>query len=870
MTHRSKHFRQAAARCAVALALAAPVPAVAQQQTFRFDIPAQSLDGALRAFARASRQQILFDRALVADRRSGALVGTFTLEEGFERLLAGTGLRAARGSRGAYVIGPVSGEPGAGGAAAEYGSADEEVVVTGTRIRGAPPIAPTTVETREQIERRGIADLGGFARALTQNFTGGQNPGVLGGGGQGGSENLNNSTALNLRGLGPDATLTLVNGHRLAYDGAAQGVDISAIPLLAVDRIDVVTDGASALYGSDAVGGVANVILRRDFEGALASVRLSAATDGGAVEQRYGLLAGQRWTGGGIAATVEYVDATPITARQRSYTRGLYGGSTILPGYDQISAVVTGHQQLTGGVTLELDAQFADRQNVVSCASFNTVDDCRVNGADSIIDLRSYAISPTLRIELPVQWQVALTATHGRSDTRAVASNYAQSSPIAISNARYDNRLSGAEATAEGPLFALPGGDARLAVGGGLRALTLKADVRVTRNGVETPFRVFTQRRDVYFAYGEVSLPLVGPDNAIPLVHRFQVNGALRYESTESIGDVATPKLGILYMPHRDLSLSATWGRSFKAPTLTQLAQLPTGFLNAASSFIPPGPGGLPVITLQGGNGDLGPERARTWTATLAYTPGFAPGLRLSASYYNIRYRGRVITPIQSSSSAFQPIYQDLVILNPTVQQVLDAVATLPGGLTNQTTGPFDPAAVGAIINNSLQNAALQSIQGVDLAVDYSAQLSAVDRVQVGASASYLTSEQRLSADQPLVELAGTLFDPPRWRSRGEIGWERGNFGLTGVASYIGGVVDDRRQPFVRIDSFTSIDLTARLRTSDAAGPFANIGVTLSVLNLFNEKPDLIRTTSPTSYPFDSTNYPSIGRTVSLTITKQW
>src|SRR3546814_6494740 len=79
--------------------------------------------------------------------------------------------------------------------------------------------------------------------------------------------NLDSSSQLNLRGLGPDATLTLLNGHRLPYGGAFAGIDISAIPVAAVERLEIVPDCASAQYGSDAVAGVANIILRRDFEG---------------------------------------------------------------------------------------------------------------------------------------------------------------------------------------------------------------------------------------------------------------------------------------------------------------------------------------------------------------------------------------------------------------------------------------------------------------------------------------------------------------------------------------------------------------------------------------------------------------------------
>jgi outer membrane cobalamin receptor len=86
---------------------------------------------------------------------------------------------------------------------------------------------------------------------------------------------------VNLRGLGSDATLVLVNGHRLSPTGAGNFVDISQIPVGAIDRIDVVTDGSSAIYGSDAVGGVVNIRLRNDFDGAETRLQYGSMADGG-------------------------------------------------------------------------------------------------------------------------------------------------------------------------------------------------------------------------------------------------------------------------------------------------------------------------------------------------------------------------------------------------------------------------------------------------------------------------------------------------------------------------------------------------------------------------------------------------------------
>src|SRR3546814_8168494 len=93
------------------------------------------------------------------------------------------------------------------------------------------------------------------------------------------NQNITGGSSLNLRGLGPDATLTLLNGARLAYDGFTHATDVAVMPVAAIDRMKVLLDGASALYGSDAVGGVANIILTRDYAGADMTTRYGGATE---------------------------------------------------------------------------------------------------------------------------------------------------------------------------------------------------------------------------------------------------------------------------------------------------------------------------------------------------------------------------------------------------------------------------------------------------------------------------------------------------------------------------------------------------------------------------------------------------------------
>ncbi|GIT23350.1 MAG: TonB-dependent receptor [Gammaproteobacteria bacterium] len=144
----------------------------------------------------------------------------------------------------------------------------EEVVVTGSFIRGTPLDAPSPVQIvdRESIEAQGAAIIWDVIKNLEVNS------GSFTNSGSGERSQVEGTAQINLRNLGENSTLTLINGRRVSPYAAittngSEFVDINAIPVVMTDRIEVLTDGGSALYGSDAVAGVVNVIMRTDFEG---------------------------------------------------------------------------------------------------------------------------------------------------------------------------------------------------------------------------------------------------------------------------------------------------------------------------------------------------------------------------------------------------------------------------------------------------------------------------------------------------------------------------------------------------------------------------------------------------------------------------
>jgi iron complex outermembrane receptor protein len=141
----------------------------------------------------------------------------------------------------------------------------ERVSITGSSIKriDAETSVPVTVITRESIDRSGASNVQELVDRLSSNNGGGRSLGE-----SIGDSNATGQTGASLRGLGRERTLVLLNGRRLTpYPFAGQGVDLNAIPLAAIERIEVLRDGASATYGSDAISGVINFITRKDFRG---------------------------------------------------------------------------------------------------------------------------------------------------------------------------------------------------------------------------------------------------------------------------------------------------------------------------------------------------------------------------------------------------------------------------------------------------------------------------------------------------------------------------------------------------------------------------------------------------------------------------
>ncbi|MFN3627432.1 MAG: TonB-dependent receptor domain-containing protein [Parvibaculum sp.] len=847
---------------AISTALVA-VPAAAQTEQRRgYELEAQDLGSALRSVGRTSNSEIIFETSIVEGKRARPLSGQYTRREAVDALIRGTDLVVLE-RRGAIIIRERF--PTAQAAVSE-GTGNSEIVVTGSRIRGGVVTSPLTTLTRQEAERSGQTDLGQLIRDLPQNFSGGQNP-TIAGGGQGGFTNVSGSSTLNLRGLGPDASLTLINGHRLAFDAVLQGIDISAIPLAAIERIDIVADGASALYGSDAVAGVANVMLRRDIDAVVTSARLGFATEGGAVTQQYNVVAGPSWSSGGFMAAFDIQRATEITARQRSFTQNLSTDATLIPDQDQVSAVLAGRQDLGDSTTFEVDGHYMHR-STSRCMAFLVSATCYGQGSVVSSTVDNWSLSPSVRLQLSSGWDIRLSGTYSDSDTSVRTSFFARGALTSVATPKYYNKLRSIELGSEGPLLPLPGGEARLALGVGYRSNTLDTDSRRVIGSVETIIDVFSETRTVGYAYGELFLPLLSPGNSA--VEKLEFVGALRYEDHRKIDRVTTPKFGLLFSPVKGLDFKANWGKSFKAPTLYQTGQVTNAQLIPAVIFSPAAPSGAPVLYLFGGSRSLQPERATTWNVALSIAPEALKGFSANLTYFRIKYRNRVASPLSPVTAAFDPKFGDFVQLRPSAADVLAAIEGVTGTFSNNSGQAFDPAAVTAILDDRLQNISLQSLHGVDLSANYAEDIGQLGSLSLKASASYLKSNRQVADGQSPIEQAGVVYLPPHWRGRVNAAWDVGNVSLSLTGTFIGRNKDNRRTPITTVGSFTTVDSTVSVRSGTQRGPLANVEWRVGILNLLNQKPAFVGTTDPAGMRFDSTNHSVLGRVVNLTISKSW
>jgi len=190
----------------------------------------------------------------------------------------------------------------------------EKVVVTGSHIRriDTEGVSPIVTINRKELEKSGYNSVSDVLRDNTMNSFGSMR--------EASGSNAAGNAEINLRGLGSSNTLVLLNGQRLPSDAVTGAVDLNMIPMAAVERIEVLKDGASAIYGSDALGGVVNIITRKDFSGTQASLTQTTPALKGGRRRDLSVVNGVNFKRGNMVNVAQYRENEAIYSRDRKWT----------------------------------------------------------------------------------------------------------------------------------------------------------------------------------------------------------------------------------------------------------------------------------------------------------------------------------------------------------------------------------------------------------------------------------------------------------------------------------------------------------------------------------------------------------------------
>lgn len=835
-------------------AVCALTPVVASAQSTppaNINIQAQSLASALTQLGRQTGTEVIFSPSVVAGKSAPAVRGNMSPDAAITQLIRGTGLRVRRTDQGSFVIEPVPDVIGdASNAAPSLPDLDEnqrdsgqEVIVTGTNIRGvAPAGSPIEVFDRRDIQQSGAGTVERFMRTIPQNFSGGAGEGTRTSAANADARsNLGDGTAANLRGLGSGTTLVLLNGHRMAPAGSnGSFVDISMIPASAIERIEILTDGASAIYGSDAVGGVVNFVLRKDYEGFETGGRIGSDLRG-LGEERFSQTAGTKWTRGSALISYEYYHRDALRAEGRDFAKDVpVQEATLIPSQRRHSIFATAAYEPTDRLKLSADVLYSDRK--ATNLAFNPSDNIPV---PAVGKSRQFMATATAEYSIAGDWRVAVNGLYSRHKIFGQQGNPAFGLPLSQTNVLSKERS--VSAILDGPIMSIGSGVARAVVGTSYR------------NESWNSFR-----RNVFSAFGELYIPFVAPADDFAL-DRIEISLAGRYDKYSDFGSSFIPKAGIRIDPNSFLSLRGSYSRSYRAPLLSQLDESTLLLLIAAPNPASPSGQSLTLYTVGSGNADLDAERARTWTAGFDLTP--LSQTRISGTYYDIVFKNRITRPVFSIFEfLLDPMrFGSLIVPNPSADFV---TAQISGADTFLNAfGPFAPADVEFFIDSRINNIAVERQRGIDLALLTTFEGS-YGRFDVTVGATYILKLVRSVTATSLPSSAlNKLESPVDLKARAGIAWSKNGFGASALVNYVNGYRNQVGNHDV--PSWTTVDARLAYRVTNDRSVADGLTVALTAQNLFNAKPPHISGIYG-DLGYDPANADPMGRLVAIEITKEW
>ena len=747
----------------------------------------------------------------------------------------------------------------------------ENIIVTGTSIRGVTPeSSPLDIYGRADFEALGVTTAEELFRAIPQNLN---TTTSIGGFGVSRELNARAVNAVDLRGLGTGSTLTLLNGRRLPLADLGRAADASLIPLGAVERVEVLTDGASSIYGADAVAGVVNFVLREDFNGAETAVTYTARGEGGYSSAQIEQTLGRSWGSGSVMGTLSAASSGPLRSEDVGFSQARE--TDFAPEDTRYSAFASARQDIGNHLEVFADLLYADRHT-------ETVIREERNAATSKNSTDTEQAVGTLgfRANLWRDRQFEFVGTYGDYSNNLNVIRTFDTGMVTDRDGGQDFDSLELTAKLDGSLFRIGATDAKFAVGGGYLDQELK-------------FGPLGGARETHYAFGELLVPVIDETRGLAGINRLEFNLSARYTDTSDFGDSFDPKIGVLLEVNDALKLRGTWGEAFRAPTVSDLivsqsvyeifptngpfGTFPDPFTDDQSTV---------YLVLTGfTRPDLGPETSEALTLGFDFAPTMVEGLTVSGTYFDIEYTDRIAIPANSFELLSNP-QQFAELISPDVS-VAFIESILPGafGIFDWRDGSFivdlDAAAIAAdatrVADLRITNVAVQETSGLDLQADYRRD-TGFGQLSLGGALTYLfTYDEQITPGSPVLERLDTITYPVGLRGRFHLGLQHGAWSWRLQLSYVDSYANTSVAPEEDIDSWTTFDLNTAYRFDEGrSGLLSGFRIGFNVQNLFDEDPpfarsnELLSTGTTLGINYDPANAAPFGRLFTISLNKAW
>jgi iron complex outermembrane receptor protein len=756
----------------------------------------------------------------------------------------------------------------------------DDIVVTGTRTTGRSRFdsaSPIDVLSNATLQRQGTTELGAALSAVVPSIDFPRSSAVDG------TDSIRPAT---LRGLSPDQTLLLINGVRahtsalLNTNGSvgrgSAAVDLNTIPSVALDRIEVLRDGAAAQYGSDAIAGVVNLRLREARSGGGATVTYGQyVTDVETARGRRDEHDGETvtvsgWQGlalgsqGFLTLSGEYLNRnatsrgdfdprkTPIRVRSRFgdpeveqysiYANAGYGlGDS---GWEFYGFGGYQHRDSTSAATPRINGGTDNNLSAAALASLYP------DGFTPLINVKSEDVTLTEGLRGEVSgWKVDLNLSYGRNKLTFYTRNsgnatYGANSAREFYDGRlvYDQIVGGLDVSKELPLGE---GTINIAGGGEFRREGFQigaGDPASYDRNPGSPTPVLPT-----LGSGAQGFPGFQPSNRVD-VHRSNVSGyldieakplealtfgaAVRGESYSDFGETVNGKLSARYEFAPWIAIRGTASTGFRAPSLQQQYFTSTASVLSNGTIVETGlfPSVSPVGTALGGK-PLRPEKATNLSAGLVLRSG---GFDLTVDAYRIKIRDQIALSENLSGTVVAALLQPYGVT---------AGRFFLNGIRSTTKG-IDVVAHYRVVTDGIGTLDLTAAGNFnDIKVTRSpGPATIVDPLSGNTATLPIFSRQRVISFEQ-----GT----PRTKVVGTVDWSLGDLGVTARGSYYGDVTQPGSTGFAEEDIHTGrhtvFDLEARYQV------VKNLNLAIGANNLFDAYPDYVRVLSSRNQPLNST-----------------